>query len=468
MSQPSDQLEVAKALAASIAYTKQEIGKLTEHLQTLQSQVEELDNAYVPPQILNEQPIPGPVGPMGPEGSKGDRGEKGEKGDQGEIGLTGAQGIQGEKGDTGEKGEQGDPGEQGPQGLRGLKGDKGDQGEIGPQGPKGDQGEKGDKGERGEQGVQGIEGRQGIRGEVGPQGIQGLRGEKGETGERGSIGPVGPKGDRGQKGERGEVGPRGLQGEKGDRGDTPSIKPLEERFELLQSKVYNDVTKLKNDVAAKVSSSVGSNRFTMAGTAGGGEVRFANMDDVDTITLEDNYVPVWNVATQKFQFKPYPLSDDDPQLVQNVFSTSITTKSIIPDANNVYSLGTPDLRFKDLFVSSNTVTIGVAEITARTSLTNASRAKIVINNADLIETDTDTLVANNYLENTYEKLSNLVSALNANVVINPETGDEEVGGDFGTINSRAKDAFGVATTLQTDLMAPAGRLNSQDLGTLSA
>ena len=468
MSQRNDQLELAKALAASIQYTKQEISKLTEQLQSLQSQVEELDNSYAPPTVLTEEPVPGPQGDMGPQGPKGDTGDKGDKGDQGIQGLQGVQGVQGDTGEKGEKGDQGDPGEQGP---RGLKGDKGDQGEIGPQGPKGDtgeQGEKGDKGEKGDTGVQGIQGERGPSGLDGAVGIQGPHGEKGEAGPRGEQGirgEAGPAGPRGQKGEQGERGP---QGEKGDPGLTPDLKPLEDRFEKLQSKVFNDVTKLKNDVAAKVSSTVGGNRFTMAGTAGGGEVRMRNLDDVDTLTLENNYVPVWNASAEMFQFKVYPKADDDPQLVQNVFSTSITTKSIIPDANNVYSLGTPDKRYKDLYVSSNTVTIGVAEITARESATNSSRAKIVINNADLISTDTDTLVANNYLENTYRKISDLITLISANTVINPNTGDEEVGGDLGTVAARSTDAFGVPTQLATDLMEPSGQLIGQDLGLLTA
>ena len=95
MSQRNDQLELAKALAASVQYTKQEILKLTEQLQSLQSQIEELDNSYAHPTILSEEPIPGPQGEMGPQGPKGDKGEKGDKGDQG---IQGEQGIQGAAG----------------------------------------------------------------------------------------------------------------------------------------------------------------------------------------------------------------------------------------------------------------------------------------------------------------------------------------------------------------------------------
>jgi hypothetical protein len=81
-----------------------------------------------------------------------DKGEKGDKGDTGDTGPQGIQGIQGEKGDKGDKG---DTGDQGPQGIQGDKGDKGD---TGDQGPQGIQGDKGDKGDTGDQGIQGIQG----------------------------------------------------------------------------------------------------------------------------------------------------------------------------------------------------------------------------------------------------------------------------------------------------------------------
>ena len=44
--------------------------------------------------------------------------------------------------------------------------------------------------------------------------------------------------------------------------------------------------------------------------------------------------------------------------ISNNVTTTISVKNIIPAANNTYSLGSPGRRFKDLYVSSNTIYIG--------------------------------------------------------------------------------------------------------------
>ena len=59
----------------------------------------------------------GEQGVVGPKGDKGDTGLTGPKGDRGEMGLPGPDGLQGPKGDKG------DPGEQGPQGEPGIDGE---------------------------------------------------------------------------------------------------------------------------------------------------------------------------------------------------------------------------------------------------------------------------------------------------------------------------------------------------------
>ena len=59
----------------------------------------------------------GEQGIVGPKGDKGDTGLTGPKGDRGEMGLPGPVGLQGPKGDKG------DPGEKGPQGESGIDGE---------------------------------------------------------------------------------------------------------------------------------------------------------------------------------------------------------------------------------------------------------------------------------------------------------------------------------------------------------
>jgi hypothetical protein len=44
--------------------------------------------------------------------------------------------------------------------------------------------------------------------------------------------------------------------------------------------------------------------------------------------------------------------------LSNNISTTIRVRNIIPDANNTYSLGSPDRRFKNLYVAANTIYLG--------------------------------------------------------------------------------------------------------------
>lgn len=209
-------------------------GKLTAQLESLQKQVQELQQA------IKDAPAPVSVkdawvdqegalrikfsdgyekfcgivkGAKGEPGPQGEKGDKGEKGDQGDIGPKG------EPGDAGAQGEQGEVGPAGPMGERGPEG---------PVGPKGEKGDKGDPGEKGDVGAQGEKGEKGDPGETGPQGEKGPKGEKGEKGDPGVRGEPGAKGERGEKGDpgiQGEQGPRGERGEKGDQGDRGAPGP---------------------------------------------------------------------------------------------------------------------------------------------------------------------------------------------------------------------------------------------------
>ena len=255
-------LDSAKALAASLKFTKKEISKLRDEVkESLQEVVgQNGENGQI-----GEQ---GPEGPQGPQGLTGLQGPRGFLGPQGEQGPEGPQGLQGEPGLLGEQGpqglqgEQGIQGEQGPQGEQGLpgldgidgkdgeqgpQGEQGIQGEQGPQGEQGIQGEKGDKGDKGDQGLMGMlgpvgpKGEQGVQGEVGPQGEQGEQGLQGEKGEKGDTGPQGLQGEQGPQGEQGvqgEVGPQGPQGEKGDDADvTKELEAVDKRIQNLYSRL---------------------------------------------------------------------------------------------------------------------------------------------------------------------------------------------------------------------------------------
>ena len=85
-------LDSAKALAASLKFTKKEISKLRDEVkESLQEVVgQNGENGQI-----GEQ---GPEGPQGPQGLDGLQGPRGFLGPQGEQGPEGPQGLQGEPG----------------------------------------------------------------------------------------------------------------------------------------------------------------------------------------------------------------------------------------------------------------------------------------------------------------------------------------------------------------------------------
>ena len=307
-------LDSAKALAASLKFTKKEISKLRDEVkESLQEVVgQNGENGQI-----GEQ---GPEGPQGPQGLTGLQGPRGFLGPQGEQGPEGPQGLQGEPGLLGEQGpqglqgEQGIQGEQGPQGEQGLpgldgidgkdgeqgpQGEQGIQGEQGPQGEQGIQGEKGDKGDKGDQGLMGMlgpvgpKGEQGVQGEVGPQGEQGEQGLQGEKGEKGDTGPQGLQGEQGPQGEQGiqgEVGPEGPQGPKGDDAD------VSDELEKVDKKIQN--------LSAQVADA------KMSSNGGGG---------LDPKKINDDLIPTrsahFNLGSASKPWKDLFLSEDSLKLV---------------------------------------------------------------------------------------------------------------------------------------------------------
>ena len=252
-------LDSAKALAASLKYTKKEIGKLRDEVkESLQEVVgQNGENGQIgeqgpegPQGLQGLDGLQGPRGFLGPQGEQGPEGPQGLQGEPGLLGEQGPQGLQGIQGEQGPQGEQGLPGldgidgkdgEQGPEGKRGFRGEEGPQGEQGIQGEKGDKGDKGDQGLMGMLGPLGPKGEQGIQGEVGPQGEQGEQGLQGEKGEKGDTGIQGLQGEQGPQGERGiqgEVGPEGSQGPKGDDADvSDELEKVDKRIQNLSAQV---------------------------------------------------------------------------------------------------------------------------------------------------------------------------------------------------------------------------------------
>ena len=304
-----DDIKSAKVLATSLAFTKKEIQKLREDFKTSK---------------LNETKVI-----RGPKGDQGPRGPKGESGPDRKIVVEA-------KGPVGPKGDKGDPGKGvkktfieegklnvnftdgtsvnlgkviGPRGGQGIPGQKGEQGLIGETGPQGPQGEIGIKGPIGPRGLLGEQGPIGPQGPIGIQGDQGVKGDKGEQGEPGIQGIQGPQGligPRGEKGERGEVGPQGLQGPSGKDGTSVDLKPLKDELTI-------DLQSFKDNISASVS------RRNLAGGSSGGGIG------------------------------PRP-------------KVTLHVRDILPESNVTFNLGSNEKRFKDLFLSGNTLSLGTTEI----------------------------------------------------------------------------------------------------------
>jgi hypothetical protein len=315
---PNDLINEALSVATSIAYTKKEISKLKEEIDSLKDE-------RIVEYVEGPQGEKGLRGPIGPKGDKGDRGEKGDKGD---AGPEGAQGPQGEKGDVGDKGDRGEQGLQGERGEKGEKGDKGNVGDTGPQGERGERGEKGDTGDRGPIGFPGAMGKpgpKGDKGDRGERGEQGPVGPKGDRGEQGIPGKQGPKGDRGEKGDTGPQGPQGERGEKGEPGKDADFTAIQNEVNKFKEVLQKDVSDYKAKVNQTIAKGFGG------GSHGGGEVNLRYLDDVDASTIANNRYLRYSAANNKFEFvtvNPGGGASDFSQLTGTLDQSQIQSNTI--------------------------------------------------------------------------------------------------------------------------------------------
>jgi hypothetical protein len=398
-------LNDAVAIATSVAYTKKEIQKLkTELVSFLEEKTKQPLVEYV----------------EGPAGAQGLRGPIGATGAQGERGPQGERGGVGPKGDKGEVGPQGNMGLEGPRGLKGDKGDKGDTGAVGPQGEQGiqgiagERGEKGEKGDRGADGQNGLDGRDGQDGAIGPSGpagVQGLQGERGPKGDKGDRGQDGKDGPQGPAGPAGEIGPQGVQGIPGKDGKDADLKAIEQSINQFKEVLQKDITQYKAKVNTLISDRAGG------GTHGSGEVNLRFLDDVDRDSIQDGYVLSFSESLQKFTFveqasggggggtidvfartrannawaaanSAYSTANTAKSLAQSAYDKANTivsggtaynqnlntsntvsftgltitgntnSQSILPTLDNVYNLGSPNFRFKDIYLGSASIYLG--------------------------------------------------------------------------------------------------------------
>ncbi len=323
-----NELDTAKILAAALklaeSQTKKEVQKLREELDVNSSQILDKLNSL--------ELVEGDRGPIGLRGERGFIGQKGDQGLQGITGNEGKQGIQGEHGDVGPQGEKGDPGLQGkigPRGEKGVSGKDGVDGVDGIDGVNGTVGADGKNGINGADGINGVDGRDGINGKNGLDGKDGNDGLDGKDGRDGVDGKDGTDGARGKKGD------------KGDPGSDANIAPLEKKFEQLTNTVETKISRIAYGAATGRS-------------PGSGEVNLKYLDDIDLNSVNsatNGQVLVYNSTLKKWQANTSSGGG-------NTFTQTITTRDIIPEANNVYSLGSYGRRFKDLWLSGNTIQLG--------------------------------------------------------------------------------------------------------------
>ena len=222
---------------------------------------------------------------------------------------------------------------------------------------------------RGDKGDVGPQGKRGLIGEQGEQGDQGIQGPQGIQGEPGRVGPQGLQGKQGEQGEQGEKGEAGVDGQDFDSTD------LEKHFTDL----YNAFTRQISGQITRMAMARGGS------SGGGGEVRLEFLDDVNRSSAkQDGYYLRWNEASKKW------VGD-----AANTFNTTITTRSIIPEATNTYSIGTAEKNFKSLHLSGNTIFLGGVSISAQESDTGAQTLKIGSGGT------TQDLVSNGHLTSTY-------------------------------------------------------------------
>ena len=111
----------------------------------------------------------------------------------------------------------------------------------------------------------------------------------------------------------------------------PSVESLEKRLDNLTKQLI------------KVSQSHSS---------GGGAGALKDLDDVDTSTQQNGYAIKYNSSTNKYDFGA----------VSTDFSA--VDQHILPDTTNTYDIGSPTKRFRDIYLSSESIDLAGATISS--------------------------------------------------------------------------------------------------------
>ena len=90
----------------------------------------------------------------------------------------------------------------------------------------------------------------------------------------------------------------------------------------------------------------------MSSIGGGGSTKISQMDDVNTSAQQNGFALKYNSSTGKYDFG------------EVASDLSAVDQDIIPDGNGTRSLGTSAKRFKDIFLSGQTINLGGATISS--------------------------------------------------------------------------------------------------------
>ena len=112
----------------------------------------------------------------------------------------------------------------------------------------------------------------------------------------------------------------------------------------------------------------GSPRIINSGTGGGGGGNsnvqaISDLSDVASISgIADGQALLWNASNNAFEYGSIQSNYGDADVL--ALGEGNWTGNIIPSANVTYDLGSANFRWKDLYLSGNTITLGDTELSS--------------------------------------------------------------------------------------------------------
>tara|TARA_Y100001937_G_scaffold88175_1_gene119241 strand:- start:1827 stop:3011 length:1185 start_codon:yes stop_codon:yes gene_type:complete len=149
----------------------------------------------------------------------------------------------------------------------------------------------------------------------------------------------------------------------------PNIIKVEEKPEVKEinpEEVIKELSKISKNTGVKLNEDINDleglkKEFfkfkelvsqQMSSIGGGGSTKISNMDDVDISAQQDGFALKFNSSTGKYDFG------------EVASDLSAVDQDIIPDGNGTRSLGSTGKRWKDLFLSGQTINLGGATISS--------------------------------------------------------------------------------------------------------